>query len=151
MLYRPNQPQRPRGAVDNLYEVVLSAFKFEMCKRRMTRDAAVVGALNKLVGQFSKYWKNTGKYPDTDVTATLIEDEINSRNERLDIINKETDNYQKVSAEVAYLRTLLPAKFERKEIDLKELKPAQTNVKWNLHHNRRNVTVSDKIDLQRMH
>lgn len=150
MLYRPIQPQRPRAA-GNLYEVVLAAFKMEMGKRRMSRDATVVGALNKLVGQFSKYWKNTGKYPDTDVTATLIEGEINSRNERLDIINKETDDYQKVSAEVAYLRTLLPARFERKELDLTELKPAQTNVKWDLHHNRRNVTVRDKRELQRMH
>lgn len=161
-LYRPNMPVRQQGftplepqgpILTSLYEKVVYALKVAMNKR--TKDPLTIKPLNDVTRLFSQYWRTTGNYPNDNLAASFISDSIRVREEQIEKLNEKPNESNdtllfSLQAEINTLREFLPANFEYTEYSFDEKNPSTTNVKWELHHNKRNVTIKDKRELRNL-
>lgn len=136
---------------ENLYNQVLFLYKTEWAKRAGRRNVIIIKSLKSVMSLFSKYWRNTSKFPDHNIACSFMEDVIDKRGVKLETFKDQTSEaYQEVSDEYNYLTNLLPKNYEYVEVNFEDLKASETKVKWDLHHNKRNVIIRDKSELKKL-
>ncbi len=129
-----------------LYEIVVRAVKSEMNKNVWIRNKTLIGALKGVQSKFAKYWRKTGDFPSDNIAASILADAISER--KLSLKKCRESEIKTLEGELFILKQFVPEKFEYKEIDIDNMDPCQTNVRWELHHNPQNVTITDKRQLR---